>query len=280
MSRFLTRVISEKGKREGNEDSCTSQRIGDETYFLAVADGMGGKKGGEIASKLVISNIAEYLKKKFKNEIIEDDLKGIIAEAFMIAQNAISSYNFIDPSLRGMGTTLCLLLIHNKSYVWGNIGDSRLYLIKGSDIKLITEDHTYISDYLKSGRQELPANILASYSNIVTRIIDGGNDEPDIYPSTKKCNLLDEGTMFLLCSDGLIIDKSIDLSHIFYNIISKNGSLRRISKSLVKWALENGSDDNISVVLGKYGISVDKKDDEDYKTVRIILKSPENNSQQ
>jgi PPM family protein phosphatase len=282
MSRFLTRVFSEKGKREANEDSCTAQRIGDETYFLAVADGMGGKKGGEIASKLVISNISEYLKKTFKKNISDNDLKGIISEAFLIAQNAISSFNFNNPSLKGMGTTLSLLLVHNKSYAWGNIGDSRIYLAGNTDIKLITEDHTFISDYLKSGRKELPANVLASYSNIVTKIIDGGKDEPDIYPSIKKCNLLEEGNIFLLCSDGLIIDKSIDLSHIFYNIISKNGSLRRISRNLVKWALENGSDDNISVVIGKYGISSNRKDDEDeedYKTVRIVLKSTDNNSQ-
>jgi len=280
MSRFLTRVFSEKGKREVNEDSCTAQKIGDETYFLSVADGMGGKKGGEIASKLVISNISKYLEKTFKNDISDDDLKGILAEAFFIAQNAISNFTINNPNLKGMGTTLSLVLIHNKSYVWGNVGDSRIYLIKDTDIKLITEDHTYISDYLKSGRQELPAKILASYSNIVTRIIDGGKDEPDIYPSIKKCNLLEEGSIFLLCSDGLIIDKSIDLSHIFYNIISKNGSLRRISKNLVKWALENGSDDNISVVFGKYGTSSNRKDDDDFKTVRIVLKSTNHDTEE
>jgi serine/threonine protein phosphatase PrpC len=272
MPRFLTRILSEKGHREINEDTCLAQRIGNETYFLAVADGMGGKEGGEIASKLAISSVSEYIADSLSTGLLEADLKTIIKNAFLNAQTAIADYVNSSPDLKGMGTTLTILLLHDKKYTWGSIGDSRIYHLNGNEIKLMTEDHSYISDYFKSSRQDLPQRVLAQYGNIVTRIVDGGTDIPDIFPVKESFKLLKEGDFFLLCSDGLIIDKTINLDHVFKEILSKNSSLRRIAKNLVRWALENGSDDNISVVLGKFGSFKEKQPDEaDYKTVRIVL---------
>jgi serine/threonine protein phosphatase PrpC len=274
MSKFLTWISSETGKREKNEDASAALKIGDDTYFLAIADGMGGKEGGEIASKMVISAVSEYFMHTFKNYISEIDLKGTLEGAFMTAQTTIGDYTGTFPEHKGMGTTLTILLLHGKRYVWGNIGDSRLYFLQDAEVKLITEDHTHIADYLKSGRKELPQNVMAQYRHIVTRIVDGGKDKPDIYPSVKESNLLEEGDMFMLCSDGLIVDKSIDPGHTFYKILRKNRSLRKISKNLIKWALENGSDDNISVVLGKFTRTKEKQDKEDHETTRIVPEDP------
>jgi len=182
MHKFLTRISSEKGKRENNEDSCTVLKIADDTYVLAVADGLGGKEGGEIASKLVISSVSEYFINAFKKSVSEDDLKGILEEAFVCAQKSISDYTCNSAELKGMGTTLTVLLLHEKKYVWGNIGDSRLYLMQKDEVDQITNDHTYIADYMKSGGEELPNTVLSQYRNIITRKVDGGDDKPDIYP--------------------------------------------------------------------------------------------------
>jgi serine/threonine protein phosphatase PrpC len=275
MYEFLTGISSETGKREKNEDSCAAQRIGDETYFLAVADGLGGKDGGKIASKMVISSVSDFLRNTFKDSISKNDLKGILEEAFVIAQTTIGDYTSTFPELKGMGTTLTILLLHGKKYVWGSIGDSRLYFLHDADIKLITNDHTHTADYLKSGGEELPQVVMERYRNIVTRIVDGGKDKPDIFPLNKESNLLEEGDMFLLCSDGLIVDKSIDMGLIFHQILRKDISISQISKDLIDWALENGSVDNISVVLGKFARTIDKQNYEDYKTIKNV---PNNDS--
>jgi PPM family protein phosphatase len=252
MYEFLTRSDSETGIREKNEDACTVQKIGDGTFILAIADGMGGKEGGETASRIVISSVCEFFRNTFENFKRDYDLKGILENAFEIAQNTISEHTRSFPELKGMGTTLTILLLHDKNYVWGNIGDSRLYLVQDSDIELITDDHTQTADYLKGGGEELPQKVLDRYRNIVTRIVDGGKDKPDIFPLEKECSLLREGDLFLLCSDGLIVDKSIDMSIIFNQIIRKESSVIEISRNLINWALENRSADNISVVIGRY----------------------------
>jgi serine/threonine protein phosphatase PrpC len=252
MYKFLTRICSETGRRENNEDECTALRIGGNTYLLAIADGIGGKEGGEIASKIVISSVSEYFTDTFKNYTSEINLKGWLEEGFLIAQSTIRDYIDNSPGLEGMGTTLTILLLDNKKYVWGNIGDSRLYLIQNDVAKLITTDHTHIAAYLKGGGEVLPQKVMDQYKNIITRIVDGGNDKPDIYPLEAESSLLQEDDIFLLCSDGLIVDKTIDLNHNFSQILKKNIPLAEISDSLIKWALSNGSDDNISVVLGAF----------------------------
>lgn len=270
MYKFLTRICSETGKRKNNEDTCLALRIGDTAYLLAIADGIGGKDGGEIASKIVISAISEYFINIFKNNGTGIDLKGSLEEAFLIAQNTVRDFIINSPELKGMGTTLTVLLLDDKKYAWGNIGDSRLYLAQDSGIKLITVDHTYIADYLKSGGEELPQKVMDQYRNIITRIINGGNDKPDIYPSESESSLLQEDDLFLLCSDGLIVNKTTDMGHFFSQIIKKNIPLSEISNNLVKWALENGSEDNISIVLGSYSGEIETHDNEDYKTIKVI----------
>jgi PPM family protein phosphatase len=269
MYKFLTRISSEKGKRENNEDACTALKVADNTYILAVADGLGGNEGGGVASKLVISSISEYFSNLFTSHILEDDLKVRLEEAFIVAQKSISDFTFISTELKGMGSTLTILLLHENKYVWGNIGDSRLYLMQKDEIKQLTNDHTYIADYMKSGGEELPQTVLSQYRNIITRKVDGGNDKPDIYPLENKSQALEEGDIFLLCSDGMIVNKSASIDHILKKFLKKKNSLREISEKLIKWAIENGSDDNISVVLGKYAITKENQDIEDYITLKL-----------
>jgi serine/threonine protein phosphatase PrpC len=270
MNQFKSEVFSEKGLRSHNEDNCVAHRIGRDTFILAVADGMGGKAGGELASRLAISSVIEYLDTEFKDTRKEKNLKVILEKSFLVAQNAIADHNASHPDLRGMGTTLTALLIDHNRYVWGNLGDSRIYMLTEGKLNLITEDHTYLRDFIIKQKKELPQSIINQYKNVVTKIIDGGVDKPDVFPSDKEWNELKQGDLFLLCSDGLIVDKMGDLTRIFKEIIGSNANLKDISKKLVEWALENGSDDNISVVLGLSGHMKKILPDEEYKTIRIV----------
>ena len=244
---------------------------------------MGGAQGGETASKLVIHSIQNFLKKTFEEDIDKKDLKKILEKTFLVAQDAIAEENIKKPHLKGMGTTLTAVLIYNQYFVIGNIGDSRTYFSFQYGFKQVSRDHSYIQDYLDSHKSELPVEILNHYGNYVTRIIDGGADKPDIYPFDKPFEELQEGDVFLLCSDGLILDKSRDYSTFFVNTINKHNRLKKITNSLLKWAYNNGSDDNISIIIGLYGKkkylepyngTKFTENQDDYKTI-VINRNPD-----
>ena len=278
MTRIRTEIKSNKGRRTSNQDACIALKLLRNTYLLAIADGMGGVAGGEIASNLVIESIKNYLRLAFKKGINPSQLKGVLKESFMIAQDVLREEIEKDPQLEGFGTTLTVVLIHNQHYVYGNIGDSRIYLYLNGVMEQISEDHSYVQDYLNSNDGKLPNNVLNKYGNYVTRIIDGGQDKPDIFPFEKDFGELHKGDLFLLCSDGLIIDKTHSHADIFTEILTNQRSLKKSANHLVKWAFENGSDDNISVVLGLVKSVSNKKfiiennseeSEEDFKTSRI-----------
>jgi len=275
---FRTEKLSVKGRRNQNEDNCLVVKLDKGVYFLAVADGMGGMSGGYIASKIVLSAIEEYLQNDLKKSGNQEKLKDILSKAFLIGQTRVADYIRLNPKFKGMGTTLTAVLIRDRRYAWANIGDSRIYLLSNLQMKLITEDHSYIQDYIKNFKKEIPETIISQYKNIVTKVIDGGLDKPDIYPENGDSENIKEGDTFLLCSDGLILDKVKDYSGHFFDFINHKKSLKKIGRDLVDWALNNGSDDNVSVVLGRQG-SIKKSEidtqltiqtDDDLKTVRIV----------
>jgi PPM family protein phosphatase len=281
---FRTEKLSVKGRRNQNEDNCLAVILDKGTYFLAVADGMGGMSGGYIASKIVLSAIEEYLRNDLKITGNQESLKEILSKAFLIGQTRVADYIRMNPKFKGMGTTLTAVLIRDRKYAWANIGDSRIYLLSNRQMKLITEDHSYIQDYIKNFNKEIPETIISQYKNIVTKVIDGGLDKPDIYPENGEYENLNEGDLFLLCSDGLIINKVKDYSGFFFDFFEKKKTLKKIARTLVDWALYNGSDDNVSVVLGKQRaikngeieIPLTKQTDDELQTVRILTTKESN----
>ncbi|MBN1187436.1 MAG: serine/threonine-protein phosphatase [Bacteroidales bacterium] len=270
--RLKTEILSHKGLRKSNEDNLTDKKLASRTYFLAVADGMGGMAGGDLASKSVLLSITDFLKKEIKKKDIQLTLKELLEKSFLVGQTCIADKIAANPQLKGMGTTLAAVLIKDRKYVWGNLGDSRIYVISDGTMKLITEDHSYIQDYLKNYKNEVSSPIITQYKNIVTKIVDGGLDKPDIFPKSADYETLNRGDMFMLCSDGLIIDKTKDYSGFFEGIIYRNRSMKKTAKELINWALDNGSDDNISVVLGRFGSLKKQKPVEDDTTIRILPK--------
>jgi len=271
MVRLKTAIITEKGLRISNEDNIANTKLAKRAYFLSVADGMGGTAGGEIASKSVLISITEFLKKEIKDRRLT--LKELLEKSFLVGQTCLADKISAKPSLNGMGTTLTAVLIKDGKYVWGNLGDSRIYLMSDGNMRLLTRDHSYIQDYIKNYNQNVSDQIISKYRNIVTKIIDGGVDKPDIFPQSTDYETLNRGDLFLICSDGLIIDKTKDYTSIFETILRKNKSLKKTAKELIRWALDNGSDDNISVVLGQFGnLKKRKQSLEDENTIRILTK--------
>lgn len=245
--------ISFQGRRSNNEDSCLILNLGGENYFLAVADGMGGAAGGEIASRLVIDSAKEYLQYAFTTRVYPEDMKEVVQRIFELSQKAINDEVKAKPELSGMGSTLTCVLILDDEFVIGNLGDSRVYLLKKNTLQLMTEDHTYIQEAQKELGGNLDPNIAGRYSNYLIRSIDGGDDKPDIFPKEKPFEKLSEGEAFLLCSDGLITDKIKDNHGNFKDYILGTNSLKDAIGELISLAYTEGSKDNITVVLAQYG---------------------------
>lgn len=256
----------EKGKRARNEDAVITLSLGPETFFFAVADGMGGVKGGNIASNLILDKIESSLYNYFHNHSISHlTLKNILNDVFHTAHNSLSDYIKENPEYKGMGTTLTVLLIHQNKYVWGNIGDSRIYINTNHDVCRITKDHNLLEDIEDEGitQNYTPGH---NFGNVLTRVIDGGFDNPDIFPVSEPYRTFLNKTTWLLCSDGLIVNKADDYNDYLAKEFLKNDTIKTTSHRLVNNALKEGSTDNISLILVQ---ASPKTEEADKKTIRI-----------
>ena len=242
-----------EGRRDNNEDAFLAIRLNEENTVLAVADGMGGAAAGEVASHIAIQTLHLYLQEQLEEINEASDFKGILLEAFNEIQRNICLQIGEHPEYQGMGTTLSVLWIYKIQYVWANLGDSRIYFLDDHQIKQITKDHTFIQDYEEQNGLPAPPEMVAQYGNYILRTLDGGNDVPDVFPSGKDFELLDHSCTFLLCSDGLIVNNLQSLEKHFYSVVMTNKSGKKASESLVNFAYQQGSTDNITVVLGEYG---------------------------
>lgn len=252
MNNITTQTLSFQGRRETNQDCYSILEIQPNIIFLAVADGMGGVAGGKKASETVIKCCEIIIKDKFKTDK-SPDLKQLLRKIFFESQNAIKKEIQKNAELNGMGTTLTCVLIMGDKFVWGNLGDSRIYYFSESKLKLITKDHTHIQEYIDEKEAPLTQSMVDNYGNFLTRSIDGGSDEPDIFPEILEHKKIKKGEAFLLCSDGLVDNKAKDNTIFLRNIIIGTKDLKEAAKVLVEGAFKNGSTDNITVVLLEKG---------------------------
>lgn len=234
-------------KREKNEDSIY---IDGERGLFVVADGMGGHLGGEFASKLAVKTINESLSQltedpdmTLKRDIGIDrlDPSAQLKYAIGVASKNIYEDSQRNPSLRGMGTTTVALLIRDHKGYIANVGDSRLYLVRGGQISQITSDHSLVAEQLKAGMITEAETKNHKFKNIITRSV---GFQPEVEVDILVHDL-DEGDSFLLCSDGLT---NMISNQQIAEIISKN-SARDACQKLIDSANQKGGDDNISVIV-------------------------------
>lgn len=242
--------LSVTGRRSMNQDCALTFGKPGGIFAVAVADGMGGTNGGEIASALT----CKAVKEKVESSVLttEINLKSVIEEVFTEAQKLISLKKLEEPEIATLGTTLVCLIVENSRYAWGNIGDSRLYKITEQGVELLTRDHTLINEIFDKTGRVTPEEV-ASQSHVLTRSLDGGKDQPDIFPPASDYSLLQGGELFLACSDGAILEKH-STDHFWLSRLSDNsGSLKEFLNQVIEYAFENGSTDNITVAALNYG---------------------------
>lgn len=235
--------ITDPGKvRDHNEDSVTIVKNESEEVLLAVADGMGGHKGGEIASSIAISHVGKRFMDTYTVGSKEDAinfLKEIVSEANML----LYKYTKDNPESEGMGTTLVLALLTKDFLLYGNIGDSSGYAVKKKKLYKITSDHTLVNLLVKSG--ELTKDEAKNHprKNVLMRALGANiSVEMDIFDVERDV----EG--IFLCSDGLT--NMLDDEQIEKVLDSKLSIDEKVQK-LINKANNRGGSDNISVAYLK-----------------------------
>ena len=144
--------------RSSNQDNYVIRKYSEKTCLCVVCDGMGGARGGEEASRLASTTFAEvidrfitpYIGQRDKGFSV-NDVKKAMKKALMYANEAVYDASKAEPHLRGMGTTLVAALVIGNSVFCLNVGDSRMYFMKGAKIKQITKDHSYVQELITRG---------------------------------------------------------------------------------------------------------------------------------
>ncbi len=250
-----------RGRRKENQDRYLIYSPNIHTMFLAIADGMGGMVGGGIAAQLVIQISNKILSQVCDKLDDNTDLKSILDELFSEAQKIIRDTIIQRPNLSGMGTTLCCILIYKNNYVWGNIGDSRIYKFNENEFTRITKDHTQIEELMANENKQFSIEEMNYFGNFLSRSINGSNAKPDIYPKDSAYQNLKNGEGFLLCSDGLLLNKYGNENELFHKYLIGTETLKDFTENIIAHAYEKGSTDNITCISLLKGQIVRKEND-------------------
>jgi PPM family protein phosphatase len=221
-------VATDKGQvREGNEDAYLV-----EPPLYAVADGMGGHRGGEVASQLALETIADLFRK--------GDVP--LVDQVRRANRAVFERSGEDRSVAGMGTTLTAALVHGEQAHLLHVGDSRAYLLRAGAFRQLTEDHTLVNRMVKAGEITPEEAEVHPHRNVITRSL---GTEADVDVDEQEVGLLD-GDQLVLCSDGLtgmLSEGQIQA------ILEAGTSAQEAADRLVRAANRAGGVDNITVVV-------------------------------
>jgi serine/threonine protein phosphatase PrpC len=213
--------------REGNEDSYLT-----EEPLFAVADGMGGHRGGEVASQLAV----ETLEKLFKQRV------GDLPDQVQEANRVVFERSVVDEKVAGMGTTLTAALVEGDRVRLAHVGDSRAYLLRDRKLRLLTEDHTLVHRMVSEGEISQEEAETHPQRSVLTRalgvdtVVDVDDDTVQVRP----------GDRLLLCTDGLTsMVSEEEIEEVLRTVPDPLDAAQR----LVRMANEAGGVDNTTVVV-------------------------------
>lgn len=212
--------------RENNEDSAYAG-----PWLLAVADGMGGHVGGEIASSLAIQALAAI-----DHEVPQANLVEAIERAVLAANQAIAHKVEEEPGLQSMGTTCTAMLWSGTHIALAHIGDSRAYMLREGILYQITEDHTL--EKMLTGEDGAAPHL----ANRLVRVLDG---RPERKPDLSLREAL-PGDRYLLCSDGLSGPVDAETLH---HLLSTETDANAAVRALIDAANQSGGPDNVTVIV-------------------------------
>lgn len=220
-----------------------------------LADGMGGRDFGEVASSLALSTLNKSFKKYFPKTLRTrrlDDGPAVhlalpaLLDTWIRDMNAVVwDFGSLDHKYREMGTTLALLYQQADFVALAHVGDSRIYRVRGGAIEQLTEDHSFVNSQLKAKLITPEEAAMSAHKNIITRAI-GTRSTVKADVALHKAVL---GDLFLLCSDGL--SDLVEAPEILAALDAVDRDLERGVDALVALANERGGVDNITVILAR-----------------------------
>lgn len=226
--------------RIANEDEVLALKNSNKDILLAVADGMGGHRKGDYASKKTVEMLEEAFNKKEKFFSIIDARFWLIKTIKKI-NKTIFDIQDKNEAYKGMGTTLCLVLIYKNKILVLNAGDSRCYILKKEILYQVTEDQTYVNYLLKSGqitKKEALTHPKRHHLINAIGLFPSSAFDLDLYKY--------EGESIFICSDGLY--NNVSFKDIETNLNTTNSPSEKV-ESLINLGNYNGGSDNISCVL-------------------------------
>ena len=260
MSRWNVRAAGNTHQgmvRESNQDSFS---VDETAGVYLVADGMGGRAGGEIASDLAVKTIGAEVAHRLEQLMTRDvgSRRALLAQSINHASLRIYERSLELPQYRGMGTTTTLLWIppceaksksgtvlprHLGTAVVAHVGDSRCYLLRGGYLYQITDDHSLVNEQVKAGVLKRNDPMASQIRNVITRCVGYQEEEEvDTFPVE-----MEPGDAFLLCSDGLTNKvRDIEIADFM-----GRPDLDASTNDLIRLANQRGGEDNITVLIVK-----------------------------
>ncbi|HET7746187.1 MAG TPA: Stp1/IreP family PP2C-type Ser/Thr phosphatase [Vicinamibacteria bacterium] len=239
-------------KRKGNEDSLF---VNPEQHLFVVADGMGGHAAGEVASRVAVDSINEFVCLTGGDEEItwpfglDDSISydgNRLKTAIRYANRKVLEVMREKAEYEGMATTVAAVLVDGDTANIGHVGDSRVYLVRAAEVKQLTSDHSWVNEQIQNGVISPDQARSHPLRNVVTRALGG---KPDLQVEMQALKL-QAGDILLLCSDGLttmLTDEEIG------TILRDNADdVEKAARALVAGANNRGGEDNITVLLLRF----------------------------
>jgi protein phosphatase len=236
-------------RRKGNEDSLY---VNAEQKLFVVADGMGGHAAGEVASKVAVDSINEFVCLTGGDEEItwpfglDENISydgNRLKTAVRYANRKVLEATKEKTEYEGMATTVAAVLVDGETANLAHVGDSRVYLIRDKELTQLTSDHSWVNEQLQSGIISADQARTHPLRNVVTRAL-GGKADLQVDMQFQK---MQSGDMLLLCSDGLTtMVPDEDIAKV---VATAAGDVEKAAKALVSEANSRGGEDNITVLL-------------------------------
>jgi len=224
--------------RSGNEDSFAAEADAARGLFI-VADGMGGHAAGEVASEMAVRIVQRELGDL---RTTDGDAEQRMGESLRRANRAIHDRTIAETDKQGMGTTASVLLLVGSRYLIGQVGDSRVYLLRDGALRQLTKDHSYVQEQVDAGFLTPEQARYHPYSNVITRCVGASPSvEPDVYSGEART-----GDLFLVASDGLtgmVDDRRLQ------QLLLARVTPERMVHSLISEANGRGGLDNITAIV-------------------------------
>ena len=237
MSRIDSGAATHIGRRQNNEDSYLRKP---ELGVFAVADGLGGHEGGEVASQLVVTTVGDFLASRLAGS--PDAASGeedLLQQAVRLAHHEVQNQQV--GKLSTMASTITVVLLQGREARVCNLGDSRTFLLRRGEVRRLTRDHTVLTEMQEAGIDTSTPFALRHRNSLTGAVGMEDSVEPESTRAT-----VEPGDMLLLASDGLYEPVPPEL---MLEQLARGGTMQEMVERLVTLAYDRGGTDNITGVL-------------------------------